>query len=109
MPAPVGHWASRWRTMAKSARSNSAGTDGKRIVTASGDHAARIWDAVSGRELMPPLQHDDWVISAQFSSDGQAVLTFSADATARVWDARTGKPLVDPLRHRARVNCAQFS
>src|SRR5205823_4085368 len=32
--------------------------DGKRIVTASDDKTARVWDAQSGQPLTGPLKHD---------------------------------------------------
>jgi hypothetical protein len=61
--------------------------DGQRVVTASRDKTARLWDAASGKPLGEPMKHEDWVMSAQFSPDGQRVVTASADGTARVWDA----------------------
>jgi WD40 repeat protein len=60
--------------------------DGTRVVTSSVDHTARVWDAASGKQLCPPLQHQATVVSAAFSADGTRVVTSSADKTARVWD-----------------------
>ena len=31
--------------------------DGRRVVTASRDHTARVWDAVTGEAITPPLRH----------------------------------------------------
>jgi WD40 repeat protein len=59
--------------------------DGSKILTASGDNTARVWDAATGRALSEPLQHEDIVISAVFSPDGSKILTASKDNTARVW------------------------
>src|SRR5207249_299350 len=73
--------------------------DGARVVTASRDNTARIWDARSGQPLTPPLNHADDVTTAEFSPLGNRVLTASEDGTARIWDAETGKPLVEPLPH----------
>ena len=59
--------------------------DGARVVTASDDKTARVWDAATGAPLGPPLRHDGWVSSAVFSPDGARVVTASEDRTARVW------------------------
>jgi WD40 repeat protein len=60
--------------------------DGTRVVTASNDKTARVWDAGTGKPLTSPLAHQDRVLSAAFSPDGTRVVTASADHTARVWD-----------------------
>src|SRR5262249_48599626 len=63
--------------------------DGKRILTFSGDRAVRIWEAVTGEELMAPLRHEGWISSAEFSPDGKAVLVACAGAPAPTWASRT--------------------
>ena len=37
-----------------------------------------------GLQFGPPVQHDNWVLSAAFSPDGSSVLTGSRDTTARI-------------------------
>ena len=67
--------------------------DGQRIVTASADKTARIWDAASGKPIGKPLRgHEDEVRGAAFSPDGKRIVTASSDKTARIWDVATGKP-----------------
>jgi WD40 repeat protein len=83
--------------------------DGTRVVTASRDNIARVWDAASGKPLSPPLQHPAGVVSAAFSPDGTRVVTASEDGTARIWDAASGKPLSPPLQHQSYVESAAFS
>ena len=70
--------------------------DGQRVVTASADSTARLWDASSGKPIGEPMKHEDEVRSAQFSPDGQRVVTASGDKTARLWDAASGKPSASP-------------
>jgi hypothetical protein len=62
------------------------GPDGMRIITASRDRTARVWDAATGEPLTEPMRHDNRVNAAAFSPDGSRVVTGSADGTARVWD-----------------------
>ena len=67
--------------------------DGARVLTASEDKTARLWDAATGQELVVLRGHEDRVSSAVFSPDGARVLTASWDKTARLWDAATGQEL----------------
>jgi WD40 repeat protein len=60
-------------------------SDGRRILTWSDDHTARLWDAATGRQIGPALQHRDTVNGAQFNRDESRILTWSDDKTARVW------------------------
>jgi WD40 repeat protein/serine/threonine protein kinase len=84
--------------------------DGLRLVTASDDNTARIWDAVTGQPVSPPLQHTDKVNQASFSPDGKRVVTASNDSTAQVWDAETGQPVQRLLpEHSGHVRYAAFS
>jgi len=65
--------------------------DGKRIVTASLDKTARVWDAETGRQIAVLEGHEMALYSAAFSPpDGAHIVTVGADDTARVWDAKTG-------------------
>ena len=67
--------------------------DGSRIVTASADNTARVWDAATGKAIAVLSGHEGRVNSAAFSPDGSRIVTASADNTARVWDAATGKAI----------------
>src|SRR5262249_20698225 len=73
--------------------------DGTRVVTASYDRTARIWDAATGQPVSPPLQHQDPVADAAFSPDGTQIVTSGGPAC--VWDAVSGKPLSAPFQHRS--------
>jgi WD40 repeat protein len=83
--------------------------DGKTVLTGSDDRTARLWGAMTGRPLGPPLTHRGPVWSVAFSPDGKTVLTGSTDKTARLWDAATGRPLGRPLTHQGSVWSAAFS
>jgi WD40 repeat protein len=106
-------WQADWRLMlgghedyVKSAAFNR---DGSRIVTASGDGTARIWDAGTGREIAVLRGHERWVGSAVFSPDGSRIVTASGDHTARIWDAVAGRQIAILRGHEATVTSAVFS
>jgi hypothetical protein len=56
--------------------------NGRRIVTASFDKTARVWDATSGQQLLVLRGHTGEVLSAAFSPDGGRIVTASNDKTA---------------------------
>src|ERR1700732_3789942 len=81
--------------------------DGTRILTASWDKTAKLWDAASGK-LVVSFAHQGIVWRAAFSSDGTRILTASADKTAKLWDAASGTLIVS-FAHQAIVYNAAFS
>ena len=74
--------------------------DGSRMVTASIDRTARIWDASSGAEVSVLRGHEGPVNSAVFSPDGSRIVTASNDRTARIWDASSGAEVTVLRGHR---------
>jgi eukaryotic-like serine/threonine-protein kinase len=83
--------------------------DGARVVTASADKTARVWEAATGNELITLRGHEAEVFSAAFGPDGLRVATASADKTARFWDAATGAELAVLHGHTAGLSSAAFS
>lgn len=59
--------------------------DGARIVTASADHTARIWDAEAGTALATLRGADGEVVAAAFSPDGTELVAASLDHSAYLW------------------------
>ena len=98
---PIGHTA--WVSSA------NFSSDGKKIVTASGDKSAKIWDASSGILLADLKGHTDYISSAEFSPDDRKIITASKDHHVKIWDAGTGILLADLKGHTALVNSASFS
>jgi len=78
--------------------------DGSRIVTASQDGTARIWNAKSGAPLAVLKGHTGSVNSAAWSPDGTRIATASKDNTARIWDAQSGAPLAVLEGHKDSLN-----
>jgi WD40 repeat protein len=84
-------------------------SDGTRIVTASSDKTARVWDARTGAEITVLRGHDGAVYSAAYSPDGARIATASDDKTARVWDARTGAQIMVLRGHGGVVSSVAYS
>ncbi|HPH29678.1 MAG TPA: AAA-like domain-containing protein, partial [Pseudomonadota bacterium] len=73
--------------------------DGSRVVTASYDGTAGLWDAKTGASLLSLKGHTKSVRAASFSPDGSRVVTASYDGTARLWDVKTGASLLSLKGH----------
>ena len=80
--------------------------DGRRIVTGSYDATIRVWDAVTGEELLSP-EHRHWVRSVAWSPDASRIAAGS-DYGVRVWDAVTGEELLS-LEHGNQVESVVWS
>jgi WD40 repeat protein len=83
-------------------------SEGSRIVTASADNTARVWDASTGALDAVLAGHTDRVLGAAFSRDNSRMVTASADDTARIWDAATGAALATLRGHAGAVAAAAF-
>jgi WD40 repeat protein len=74
--------------------------DSRRVVSASADGAAIVWDLRSGRRVSALHGHRSQVGSVAFA-DGKTVVTGSKDSTLRVWDAKSGRLLRELVGHGA--------
>jgi WD40 repeat protein len=80
--------------------------DGSRIVTASSDNTARIWDVATGKEIIVLRGHVQ-LCSAAFCPDGSRVV-IAAFNSAYIWETATGKEITI-LRGNFSVRSAAFS
>ncbi len=80
--------------------------DGQRIVTASLDGTARLWDGDG--EYIATLAHPFQTLNASFSPDGQRIVTTSDQRTARLWD-REGQLIATLEGHTSAVGWGVFS
>jgi hypothetical protein len=81
--------------------------DGTWIVSASGDHTLKVWDAVTGEERLTLRGHTDWVRGCAISPDGTWIVSASGDHTLKVWDAVTGEEQSELFGHASMVSgCA---
>ena len=84
-------------------------TDGRKIVTASEDNYASVWQTADGM-LLSTLKnlHTADLTDVSFSPDGNQIVTASYDQTAVVSDWRK-REIVSVFKHSGVVNSAQFS
>jgi tetratricopeptide (TPR) repeat protein len=84
--------------------------DGRRIATGSGDESVRLWDAVTGQELLLLKRSKDGfgmgrVSCLAFSPDGRRIAIHTLRDTLEVWD--TSPVSDDDLRRREIVHRVQ--
>lgn len=82
--------------------------DGTRILTASMDKTARLWDASTLRPIAV-LPHSGMVNQAAWSPDGRTVCTVSTDSLAHIWDGHDGRELRVLTGHHAYVYSVAYA
>ncbi len=65
--------------------------DGSKVLTASRDMTARLWEASSGKPTGAPLQHPRALRRALFTPDGRHIITVCLDGAVRLDDVDSGK------------------
>ena len=85
--------------------------DGTRVVTASDDNTARLWDAATGKPLGTPCRpHGLGLVARRSARTARAWSRRPHDKTARLWDAATGQALGAPWQATTdTVTAAAFS
>jgi WD40 repeat protein len=68
--------------------------DGRCLASASWDQTVKVWDAATGKELLPLKGHRDRVWGVAYSPDGRRLASASQDGTVKVWDLTTGQELL---------------
>jgi WD40 repeat protein len=93
----------------KAATSAAFSPDGTRIVTASADGVARLWEAPTGKLIASFIAYDKAIYSARFSPDGSRIITGASDQAAHIWDVATGNEIMKLGGHDGFVTAASFS
>jgi WD40 repeat protein len=84
--------------------------DGEKIVTASRDSTARIWDTSSGSPIGAVMTHPRLVRRALFTPDGQYIFTICFDGVGRLWNSSSGQAVPHwSIKHSDSINSAALS
>jgi WD40 repeat protein/serine/threonine protein kinase len=84
--------------------------DGPRVAGGGlNDKPVKVWDCVSGEELLTLKGHTFQVRSVAFSLDGRRLASGSEDGTVKVWDSTTGKELCSGKGHAGAIISLAFS
>lgn len=83
--------------------------DNSVIVSASKDTTIRLWNTITGTELMRLAGHTDAVNSCAFSPDGSVVASGSDDRTVRLWQITQGDESIVLEGHEGSVSTCKFS
>jgi WD40 repeat protein len=83
--------------------------DGARLVTASDDATAGVWDTATGQVVAVLKGHRLGLQGVAFNHDGSRIATASADGTARLWDPVTADTVAILEGHPGWVLSVAFS
>ena len=72
--------------------------DGMLVATADLEGFLRVWDAATGKPVLPGVRASaSYVYAVSWNSDGSRLVTAGSDGTVRLYDASTGRPIGSPI------------
>ena len=83
--------------------------DGTRILSASRDGTAILWDAQTGDPTGIELVHKDYVDACAISPDGKIIASGSRDHTAKILNVQTGEQIGPNLQHQGGIVSITFA
>ena len=82
---------------------------GDKFITGSYDRTCKVWDTISGNEILTLADHKNVVYTLAFNTPfGDKIITGSFDKTAKIWDSNTGKLLHTLKGHKMEIVCTAF-
>jgi serine/threonine protein kinase/WD40 repeat protein/tetratricopeptide (TPR) repeat protein len=85
-----------------------ASPDGKKLLTASGDRTARLWDIATGSELHR-FWHPKPTRPIAFHPSGTQAITGCDDGVVRLWNVESGKQIRELSKHPGAVQAVAIS
>jgi len=83
---------------------------GSKIITGSFDRSCRVWETMTGEELLVLNGHSGLIFAMAFNNPfGDKIATGSFDRMARLWDASTGECIHTLKGHRKEITCVSFN
>ena len=83
--------------------------DSAKLAAAGADRAVRVWDVLTGVEIMTIEDHADWVFDLAWSPDGKRIATASRDKTSKVFDVVKREVLATFPGHADIVHAVRFA
>jgi Anaphase-promoting complex subunit 4 WD40 domain len=79
--------------------------DGRLLAAACNDGLVRLWDVVSGAELLPAMGHKNEVRAVVFTADGKSLMSFGQDNKLLTWSVADFRKswTIDPAKMTTKV------
>ena len=82
---------------------------GDRFITGSYDRTCKVWNTLTGEEILTLEGHKNVVYAIAFNNPfGDKVVTGSFDKTAKIWNSDTGELLQTLRGHTTEIVCLSF-
>jgi WD40 repeat protein len=78
-------------------------TSGDKFITSAWDGTIRVWDLLSGLQLIKIKAHPGGVYSAKFDPSGKYIISGGDDFLVKLWDAATGALVSEFAGHKGGV------
>ncbi|GBE90934.1 NACHT domain-containing protein [Nostoc cycadae] len=83
--------------------------NGKLLATGDNHGKVRLWEALSGKELLMCEGHTEWIDVLAFSEQGNIFASGTRDRTIKLWDIGTGRCLNTLQDHTSSIRSIAFS
>jgi RNA polymerase sigma factor (sigma-70 family) len=82
---------------------------GKLLAVGGADQVLRLWDWVTGKEVLRLPRHPDRIRALAFSPDGKTLASAADGGVFHLWDTRTGQPRIALPGHNERLTSVAYT